>query len=67
MMPFSKATSPLIRTCRNKSASFVPLPSQFQTSCGCLKRVRPASGSGLMCTILQPRRFAASSVDNMRG
>ena len=30
MMPFSNATSPLMRTCRNRSASFVPLPSQVQ-------------------------------------
>ena len=44
MMPLSKATSPLMRTCKNKSASFVPLPSHVQTSCGCLKLAMPDFG-----------------------
>ena len=36
-------------------------------SCGCLKRVMPTSGSGLMCTNLQPFCFACCSAVNMRG
>jgi len=38
-----------------------------QTSWGCLKRVSPVSGSGLMCTTRQPRRFACSSEVSIRG
>ncbi len=41
MIPFSNATSPLMRTCRNRSASSVPEPSSPSTCCGCLKRVMP--------------------------
>src|SRR5258708_1314711 len=40
---------------------------KVQSSWGCLKRVSPVSGSGLMCTILQPRRFACSSEVSIRG
>ena len=67
MIPLSSATSPLIRTCKKRSARGVPSPTQASTSCGCLKFVIPASGSGLMWISLQPLRFARSRAVSIRG
>ena len=59
--PVNSARSPPSRTWTNSSASGVPLPSTPRTFCGFLKRISPASGSGLIAMIFAPLRFAVSS------
>jgi len=63
----NKARSPAMRTGTNSSASGVPLPTNPRTFCGLRKRIRPASGSGLIAMILAPFCLARSSADSMRG
>ena len=64
---WKRARSPLTRTCRKRSASSRPRPRMPRRRWGFLKRIRPASGSGLTAMIRAPRSFARSRAVSIRG
>ena len=64
---WNSARSPLIRTGRCRSASWVPWPTTPLAFWGFLNRTRPASLSGLIAMILAPFFFATSSAVSIRG